>query len=311
VIGAADALRSAVIDLLAARGRKDLSALVARSHVEIVGPSERWSMSDREVLAQRVALTVSAADHVLLSASSERLAALRDAFAAAMRTPETELCDLSILLRLSPEGHAYHHVYRDVPERAEPSPPTAEAILAGAIALREAAGDKASASILQRAEIETSPVPFAGHLVRLVLRLDAGDLLRAERDPLLADWLRRSVRDAGTTASQGVAGVDLAVRAPASLPRPSGPEAELVRALEIAGAAVLPVAREAGRVLLAVAAGGELRLVEVVAGRGKAVARDRDRVTRFRVAAGAVADADGAAAVGAAIVGDVPVPSER
>jgi hypothetical protein len=210
VISPLPALRAAVRELLSAQGQGRLAAMVDRAEVELAGEGERWSMGSREVLATRLALVVDPAAYVVL-ADPERIACVRDAFACAMRTPETELSDLVLIVRLPGIGRGWHRAYREAapsaPERPEP-----EAVLGGAAALLEAMHDAPGAEALRRATLEAAEVPAAAPppLIRYVIRLDPADRVAADRDPALAERLRRAVREAGTRAMEAVAGVDLA-----------------------------------------------------------------------------------------------------
>src|SRR6185295_1595342 len=94
------ALRAGAAGLLAAQGEEQLAAIVKGARVELAGPGETWSMGSREVSAHRVALVVPAPAFVALSGDAGRLAAVRAAFAYAMRSPETELAELHLELLL-------------------------------------------------------------------------------------------------------------------------------------------------------------------------------------------------------------------
>jgi hypothetical protein len=265
MIDALPALRAAARELLAAEGQPRLAALVDRAGLELAGPGERWTMGSREVTAARLALLVDPAVYVELSREPARLAAVRDAFARAARTPETELAELTLVVRLPGLDRGLHHAYREAP-RLSADPPAPEAVLGGAAALLEAAGDAAGAAALARATLEAAEIPTADPpaLVRYVVRLDPADRTAADRDPRLAERLQRAVRDAGARALAAVAGVDLAtaLRPPRT---PDDAEARLTRALAARGAVVVPVRRDEDGVELAVIAGGEIRRVEIVA----------------------------------------------
>lgn len=201
--------------LLAARGEHALAEIVDRSEVELIGPEERWEMGARAVTAHRVGLLVSAADHVRLSGDAARLDAVREAFATAMRTPHTELSELVLVLRLEEHTGGWHHIYRGAPSRPAPERPSDEAVLGGAIALCEATGAKAAAEILARARLESSAMAESvSPLWRFLVRLEPRDFARAERDPLLADHLRRSVRAAGVTAASSLCDVEIGLALP-------------------------------------------------------------------------------------------------
>ncbi len=207
------ALRAAVADLLRAEGRLELAAIVAAAGLELATPPERWSMGSREVAAARLALLLDAAPFAALSSDPTHLAAIHDAFARAVRTPETELADLTPVLRLPGLDRGWNRAYRDAPIPPAPERPDPGAILAGAAAFLEAAGHPRAAAALRRATLESAEVPTAGPtlLIRYVLRLDPADRVAADRDRDLEDSLRRAVREAGTRPAAAVAGVDLAV----------------------------------------------------------------------------------------------------
>jgi hypothetical protein len=289
VIPAAQALRAGAAALLEARGEGDLARIVAGADVEVVGPSETWSMGSRSVAALRVALVVDAPVFAALAGDALKVDAVRGSFAAAMRTPETELADLALVLRLPAIQKGWHRAYRDAPQKtAEEGGRDPGAVLGGAAALLEAMGDARGAATLRRGHLEGVDVPGGSFpaLVRYVLRLDAADFAAAHRDPALADRMKRALHAAGTRAIEAVASVDFAVVS-AALDGAGelGPlEARLIRALEAMGATVVPVARgsEDGEVTLAVVYGGELRVVEVVASDGDAREIEA-RISRVRV----------------------------
>ena len=218
------ALRAGAAELLAARGEPELGALVAAADVEIIGAGEPWAMGSRAVTAHRIALVVDAPVHAALTADPTRVAAIRDAFDAAMKTPETALLDLAIVLRLPAVRIGWHRAYRSAPPSYEADRPPPEAVLEGAAALLDAGAgaDTKAAAMLRRATLEAAEVPGTSSppLVRYVVRLEPPDRVLAEREPEIADRLRRAVHDAGTRASEAVATVELAVALPAS-PRPA------------------------------------------------------------------------------------------
>jgi hypothetical protein len=211
VISPLPALRAAARELLAAQGEGRLAAMVDRAAIELAGEGERWSMGSREVLAARLALVVEPAVHVFLS-EPERFAAVRDAFARAVRTPETELAELILIVRLPGIERGWHRAYREAAPPASPERPEPEAVLGGAAALLDALGDPHGAEALRRATLEAAEVPSATPpaLIRYVLRLNPADRAAADRDAALAERLRRAVREAGTRAVEAVAGVELA-----------------------------------------------------------------------------------------------------
>jgi hypothetical protein len=271
VIPAAAALRAGAAALLEASGERGLAATVAMADVEVVGSPEAWSMGARTVTAHRVALVLDAAAYAALTRDPAKLVVVRTAFASAMRTPETELADLSPVLRLPAVQRGWHRAYRDAPLAAGEERPEPTSVLEGAATLLDAMGEGRASAMLRRARLEGAEVPSASFppLRRYVLRLDAADYAAVERDAALADRVKRAVHAAGTRADEVVSAVDLATALHAEGAREGGAaEARLVRALEALGATVVPVARGAGEaeVTLAVVAGGEVRVVEVLIG---------------------------------------------
>ena len=282
------ALAEGARSLLEVWGEAELAALVTRSAVELVGEADRWSMGSREVRAFRVVLVVSAKDHVALTAQPNRVSTLRDAFAAAARSPETELESLSLVLALPPSGVGFHRQvggYRDAPPRAEPPPPP-EAVLGGAAALCQARKNRDAEAILRRASMEQSFVQAAARSMRrFLVRLDPADFARIERDPPLAEALSSAVRDAAATADEPASAVFFGLRLDGRAPLLPGPEEQLSRALAEKGVVLVPVARpdEKKTVLVAIGSSGVV-IVEVASG-AKRVEPGNHKVVRLRVPA--------------------------
>ncbi|MDC3953631.1 hypothetical protein [Polyangium jinanense] len=299
------ALAAGARSLLDVWGEAELSALVERSAVELAGAADRWSMGSREVCAYRVVLTVSATDHVLLTAQPNLLSTVRDAFAAAARTPETELESLSLVLALPPTGVGFHrHAYRDAPmARAEPPPPPA-AVLSGAAELCKARKNRDAEGILRRASMEQSYVQAAARSMRrFLLRLDPADFARIERDPPLAESLLSAVRDAAATADDPASAIHFGLRLDGPLPELLDPEARLALSLAEKGVACVPVARLEGKSVLAAMGSSGVVLVEVASGgQGTATRGGEVKVSRLRVPEGALATAEGADNVSVQIV---------
>ncbi|XXX75111.1 hypothetical protein WMF30_46395 [Sorangium sp. So ce134] len=278
MIPALTALKAAALALLEARGERGLSALVAGAELALAGPPQRWAMGSREVSASRLSLAVDAPAFAALTADAARLAAVKDAFASAVRTPETELADLTLVLRLPGAGRGWNQVYREAALPAAPERPHPDAVLGGAAALLEASGDARGAAMLRRARLETAQVPGGGGvaLVRCAVRLDPADRAALDRDGERAERLQRAVRSAATRADEAVASVELATALPPlggalRLGPADAPGARLARALEARGAVVVPVSRDeggpggGGGVELAVVASGELLRVRIAA----------------------------------------------
>ncbi len=297
------ALAEGAMGLLGVWGETDLAALVNRSVVELAGGSDRWSMGSREVRPYRVLLVVSAVDHVTLTAQPNRLQTLREAFAQAARTPETELEGLSLVLALPPTGAGFHrHAYREAPPRAAEPPPPA-AVLGGAAELCAARGNQAAAEILRRASIEQAFVPSSARSMRrFLVRLDPADLARIERDPPLAEGLASAVRDAAKTADEPASAVHFGLRLDGPVPAVSSPEARMVLSLAEKGVACVPITRPEGKTVLAVVGAGGIVLVDVASSGQGAVSRGEMKITRLRVPAGALTGEEEADAVSAQIV---------
>ncbi|MBK9266088.1 MAG: hypothetical protein IPM54_40670 [Polyangiaceae bacterium] len=302
-----------VAALLEARGQREIGALVRRSVVEVAGRAERWTMGARDVAAHRIALVVSAADHVMLSSSTTRLETLRDAFAAAVRTPETELENLYLVLALPPSQLGFHRGYRDAPVRL-PEAPATDSVLGGAVALCWAEQDEVSARALERATLEDAIVATGARSVRrFVLRLDAPDFAKAERDPAFGDRLMRAVRSAAVTAADTTTAVFLGVRFVETHSAP-GPEALLVQSLERRNVVTVPIARDDERTLLALVYQDKLALLELTKGspkqwfkKPKSIESDEMEVDRLRLSDRAIESPD---AVEAASVEVLRVLSE-
>ncbi|WP_437981893.1 hypothetical protein [Sorangium sp. So ce117] len=269
MIPALTALKAAVAALLEARGERGLSALVAGGELALAAPPQRWTLGSREVSASRLSLAVDAPEFAALTADPSRLAAVKEAFASAVRTPETELADLSLVLRLPGVGRGWSQIYREAALPAAPERPAPDAVLGGAAALLEASGDARGAAMLRRARLEAAQVASGGAaLVRCVVRLEPADRAALDRDGERAERLRRAVRDAGTRASEAIASVELAT-ALYPLGGAAEPEARLARALAARGAVAVTIRRgdgpEGEGVELAVVASGELMRVRITA----------------------------------------------
>ncbi|WP_437711375.1 hypothetical protein WMF45_40130 [Sorangium sp. So ce448] len=273
MIPALTALKAAVAALLEARGERGLSTLVAGGELALAAPPQRWTLGSREVSASRLSLAVDAPEFAALTADPSRLAAVKEAFASAVRTPETELADLSLVLRLPGVGRGWSQIYREAALPAAPERPSPDAVLGGAAALLEASGDARGAAMLRRARLEEAQVAggagsAGAALVRCVVRLEPADRAALDRDVERAERLRRAVRDAGTRASEAIASVELAT-ALYPLGGAAAPEARLARALAARGAVAVTLRRgdgpEGEGVELAVVASGELMRVRITA----------------------------------------------
>ena len=141
-------LRAGVAAILAAQGDADLSTIVENAEVELVGAPDVWSLGSRTAVAHRVALILEPAAFVELRRDPARREAVRDAFAAAMRSPGTELAELALVLKLPGIAQPWRRAYREAVPRQTPERPGDAAVLAGAAALLEAAGDSEGAAAL-------------------------------------------------------------------------------------------------------------------------------------------------------------------
>lgn len=198
------ALRAGAAALLDAAAERRLAAAVRSAEVELAG-SERWAMGSREVTAHRVALVLSA--EALLALSDENaFRAVRSAFAQAMRSPDTELLDLHLELRLPGVERPWARAYRDAPQRNEPPEHPPEAVVEGAAALLDAMGERAAAAIMRRATLEMASIPSAvTPLTRCVLRLPPEDRARAASTPGLEERLLRALQNAAVRAGETLA----------------------------------------------------------------------------------------------------------
>jgi hypothetical protein len=257
-----NALAAGVAALLETRGEKDLGAIVRRSIVQVVGRAERWSMGTRDVAAHRISLVVSAADHVWLTSNPRRFATIREAFATAVRSPETEMENLSLVLELPPSRTTFAQGYRDAPVRTF-EVPAADAVLAGAAALCRAMGDEASARALSRAGLEdTFDTAYDPPVRRFVLRLDVADFALAEKQMTVTSQLVWAIRSAAATPAKMTTAVIFALRL-SDGQRVQDPEKHLVQALERKNAVVVPISRDAERVRFAVVYQEKLAVVEI------------------------------------------------
>jgi len=218
------ALGAGVAQLLDAQGQKALSALVRRGEVELIAPGEPWSMGSRVVTAHRVSLVVSAPDFVAISRAPGDVDTLRAAFTQAMRSPDTELSELYVTLRLPAVMRPWGHVYREADASfTAPRAPAPDEVREGAAALLDALGDKGAAAMVLRAEFDVAEVPDTTPPLRsYVILLSPKDLAAAERDAALGERVKRAVRDAAVRAGEGVV-VDLGLARGAGPNRPRRP----------------------------------------------------------------------------------------
>ena len=119
-------LREGAAQLLDAANAAPLAELVRAAQVEIAEERETWEMGGRKVEAQRVALIVDAPAYVLIRESPGALGRVRDAFASAVRSFDTELAELGVFLRLQAPHLSWQRVYRQAPAWVRPEARAAE-----------------------------------------------------------------------------------------------------------------------------------------------------------------------------------------
>lgn len=215
------ALHAGVIALLKARGSSQLAAKIEHAQIEISPDPERWSMGSRVVMAHQVVLSLDAAAYADIVFDTAKLEAIRSAFSAVMRTPETELAELTPVVTLPHLGRGWHHAYRDVPARArETEPVDPSAVLDGARALLSAMREPEAEGMLSRGDISSVDVPGGSlgerlQFMRYVIHLAPEDYARVERDPRLFGKLKSAVHAAATRADYAVADIELGIRQPA------------------------------------------------------------------------------------------------
>jgi hypothetical protein len=207
------ALRAGAAALLAAEGAPALATLVAGATLEVL-PPERWTIGTRPVAAHRLSLAVDAADFVMLRADAAALSAVRAAFDAAVRAPDSELAELSLVLRLPAVARRWGHVYRDAPPEPPQSRPTPAEVLAGARELLEAQGHGEAAALLDSATLDAAQVgsSAAEPLWRWVASFSPAALVAAQRALPVADAIRSAIYDAALRPSERIASVELGLR---------------------------------------------------------------------------------------------------
>jgi hypothetical protein len=210
----ADATRALAIvaaKLLAAKGKRELAAIVERSSLTVVPGIEQWQVGSRVVEAHRLALVASPEDFVRLRIHENELEDIRWAIASSVKSGTTELAELLVVVRLPWVDMPWAAAYRTAPPAAEDEAP--ESVVEGAAALANAYGYARVADVLRRSTLEAYDVPSEGlPQRRLVLRLLPRDLVVAERDNDLAEHLRRCITHAATRAAVRIGTVELRVR---------------------------------------------------------------------------------------------------
>lgn len=208
------ALKEAVAGLLRASQRLDLAQLVEGADFEVCATNESWQIGSRTVVAQRIALVLAPDAYVRLHGDPGALEAVREGVAAVVRSFDTELADLSLFVKLETSiDVSWGRAYRSAPAWVAEEP-TPVAVQHAVVALAQAYGREQAAAILERATFEVGEVGEPGSRIRRwVLRLDAHDFVRVDRDARLASQLEAMVRSAAAGAAVQVGEVVLSVGA--------------------------------------------------------------------------------------------------
>lgn len=209
------ALRKAAIELLQAQGAARAAELLSRAVVELVGASEAWTMGQRTVVAQTLALLVTPSDRVLLQREPDLYEELREAFRTAMHSFETELGEMLVCVQLPRIERPWRQVYRSAPltRAVEPDP---EAVLDAAAALLDAMGARDDATLVRHSTLELAPMPSSAEtlLLACVLHLPSEELHRVRADRTRHDRIERAICDAATRPLVLVASLQLAPMLP-------------------------------------------------------------------------------------------------
>lgn len=207
-------LREGAAQLLDAANAAPLAELVRAAQVEIAEERETWEMGGRKVEAQRVALIVDAPAYVLIRESPGALGRVRDAFASAVRSFDTELAELGVFLRLQAPHLSWQRVYRQAPAWVRPEARAAE-VHGAAVALGRACQKPRASAIMERAELEVASVGELNELLtRWVIRLESADFAQVDRSPELRALLDHWVRAAAASVRGRVGEVSFGVILP-------------------------------------------------------------------------------------------------
>jgi hypothetical protein len=199
--------------LLAAKGERDLAALVERSSMTQAPGTESWTVGSRMVDACRLALIVSPEDFVRLRVREGDLDEIRWAVASAVRSGTTELAELLVVVRLPFVDAPWSTAYRSSRPAADDTTP--EGVIEAAAGLAEAYGHRRAAALLRRSALDMVDIPEEWIAQRrIVLQVVPADLVASERDPDLAEMLRRCVTHAATRASARVLSFEIRLRPP-------------------------------------------------------------------------------------------------
>lgn len=206
-------LREGAAQLLDTTKASELARAVRSGRVEIAEQREIWEMGDRRVEAQRVALIVDAPSFVLIREDPVAMVRVREAFAAAVRSFETELVELGVFLRLDPTESSWQSIYRRAPAWSRPRA-NAEEVQRAAVAVARAAGADQAAELLERAELEVATIGDTDLITRWLVRLDSDDYVRVDSDAGLRSSLERWVRAAAQSAQGSVGEIAIGVILP-------------------------------------------------------------------------------------------------
>jgi hypothetical protein len=206
-------LREGAAQLLDTTNAGELARAVRAGRVEIAEERETWEMGDRRVDAQRVALIVDARSFLTIREDPAALSRVREAFAAAVRSFETELLELGVFLRLDPTESSWQSIYRRAPAWARPAA-NGEQVQRAAAAVARAAGEEQAAALIEAAELEVATVGEAEPITRWLVRLEATAYVRVDRDSKLRASIERWVRAAAQSARGGVGEIAFGVILP-------------------------------------------------------------------------------------------------
>ncbi len=206
------ALRRGAVALLEARGQADWARIVGQAEVELVGPEQTWLVGAKKVVAHAVALVVEPGAYVALTRDGDAKTAIFEAFSAIMKTPETELSDLSLVVKLPVIQRPWSQAYRSAPLRSSAELPASQAVLLAARALADALEQPDVSDILDNASLQIADLPSSGPelLLRCVLLLDPPAYAQVDKDYALRDKLTATIRATTTRALIRVGSVEIA-----------------------------------------------------------------------------------------------------
>ncbi len=206
-------LREGAAQLLETAKASELARAVRTGRVEIADERETWEMGERRVEAQRVALIVDAPSFVLIREDPAAMARVREAFASAVRSFETELAELGVFLRLDPTESSWQAIYRRAPAWSRPQPNAGE-VQRGAASVARAAGAERAAELIEHAELEVATVGDAEPITRWLVRLASAEYVIVDADTKLRSSLERWIRVAAQSARGSVGEIAFGVILP-------------------------------------------------------------------------------------------------